>query len=138
MAHARPDSIKTLDRRIGATSDPAKKRQLRVRRNALTPLCRLPVEILRRILGRVVRSFHERLTDHPIDLAHRPWYEVGYPVGWMRVMSACSHIRSQMIASHSFWTYIDIDRQPRWIKLCLKRCGSLPLSLAFGGKKHAE
>jgi hypothetical protein len=138
MAHARSDSIETLDMRIGAASDPAEKLQLRVHRNALTPLGRLPDETLRHVLEFVVRFYREGLTSSPANAAYQPWYEVGYPIGWMPVMGVCSHIRSQMIASYSFWTYIDMDRQPWRITLCLKRCGSLPLSLAFGGKKHAE
>jgi hypothetical protein len=136
MAHARSDSIETLDMRIGAASDPAEKLQLRVHRNALTTLGRLPDEILRHVLEFVVRFYREGFTSSPANAAYHPWYEVGYPIGWMPVMGVCSHIRSQMIASHSFWTYIDVDRQTPWIKLCLERCGSLPLSLAFGGKKH--
>jgi hypothetical protein len=136
MAHARSDFVETLDMRIDATSDPAEKCRLRVHRNALTPLGRLPDEILRHVLEFVVRFCHEGFTGSPADIAYQPWYEVGYSIGWVSVMGVCSHIRSQMIESHSFWTYIDMDRQRPWVQLCLERCGSLPLSLAFGGKKH--
>jgi hypothetical protein len=96
-------------------------RQLKTRRNALTPLCRLPDELLVEIIRYLQIKDHTR-------------YEVVYDKQWTRITYACTHVREVAKAARPLWSLIRCSQEPRWMDLCLERCGDTPIHLFI--KQH--
>jgi hypothetical protein len=114
----------------------ARARERRTRRNALTPLCRLPVETLRAILGFLVLSEH----NHDASLRELWLRGDSHPYGdkatWTRVMLTCTHIRQVAIGSQELWSYVDISCAPRWTELTLQRAVHSPLAVAWSSARY--
>jgi hypothetical protein len=110
--------------------------------NAQTPLCRLPVEILARILL-LVRGSVALFSDL---YASDAFYCVPFQSGasrpsikatmqeWTGVMLLCSRVREIALATPELWnvidfTYWDKPQSMRWICLYLQRSGRTDLSV---------
>jgi hypothetical protein len=94
--------------------------RLRVRRNDLaSPLfsC-LPPELLLNILHMLVFMNH-----------------VAYPLGdahiLPRLMCVCTRMLSLVSEASILWSYIMLDCEPEWVRLCRMRAGDIPLSVAW-------
>jgi hypothetical protein len=110
--------------------------------NAQTPLCRLPVEILARILLFVrgsVTLFSDLYASDAFDCmlfqsgASRPSIKATM-LEWTSVMSVCSRVREIALATPELWsvvdfTYWDRPQAMRWTYLCLQRSGETDLSI---------
>jgi hypothetical protein len=116
----------------------ARARERRTHRNALTPLCRLPVETLRAILGFLVLSEH----NHDASLRELWLRGDSHPYGdkatWTRVMLTCTHIRQIAIGSRDLWSYVDIScaSTSRWTELTVQRAVHSPLAVAWSSARH--
>jgi hypothetical protein len=98
---------------------------LRSRRNELaSPLCRLPLDVLKHILALVVEERH-RLYDR---------FLLQYLVlegGWINVFAVCGHIRAAALGSPTLWRCIYLIGRPDWRKFCLERSRQCDLVLVF-------
>jgi hypothetical protein len=96
------DDISNIDGEI----DSLEKRilQLKTRRNACTPLCRLPTELVRRIL-QLVQFAPDNRTD-PFTFRW-VWREVD--AKWVRVLRVCSWLRGIAMGAPELWTFVDLD-----------------------------
>jgi hypothetical protein len=78
--------------------------QLKTRRNACMPLCRLPTELVRRIL---------QLVQFAPDERHDPfacqWLRHDVDVKWMRVVRVCSWLRGIALGTPELWAAVDLD-----------------------------
>jgi hypothetical protein len=96
---------------------------MRARRNAsVSPLCRLPLELVVRILEHIA----------PFDLPYdRP---VEWPeecVGWEPAMLVCTHLRAAALSSPALWARITDANRKTWYELCIRRSGATPLSISL-------
>jgi hypothetical protein len=93
----------------------AERRALRVARNALTPLCRLPADVLIEIARNLFLPVPFEWTD-----------KLDY-----NMVNVCSLVRRIIIDTSVLWTYIDLRRGLSWCMLCVQRAGSAALSLSY-------
>jgi hypothetical protein len=110
------DTLASLDEEVAALANDAseERRAIGPRRNALTPLGRLPEEVLIEIAGLLMlpgRLF-AGLSEY-------------------NVAQVCGGLRSIIINTPNLWAYIDLNRSVRWCKLCVERAGSTALSLSY-------
>jgi ribonuclease HI len=115
-----------LYHRIGELD--AAELRLQTRRNRLSPLCRLPVDIIRLILDIVVHSQHKIPSTSTHEGIHNIY---GEPVVWLRVVNVCAYIRSIAIASPNLWSHIDLFKNLNWNSLCISRAGEACLSIIY-------
>jgi hypothetical protein len=99
----------------------AKLMELKRRRNALTPILRLPRELLVRIFS----SVQGNSEAHNQDL----WI-VSPQKGWQQLMLICHAFRTIAVDTPTLWSIIDFSRGlPEWRDLCIARCATSPLVL---------
>jgi hypothetical protein len=115
-----------LYHRIGELD--AAELRLQTRRNRLSPLCRLPVDIIRLILDIVVHSQHKVPSTSTHEGIHNIY---GEPIVWLRLVNVCAHIRSVAIASPNLWSHIDLFKNLNWNSLCISRAGAACLSIIY-------
>jgi hypothetical protein len=110
---------------------------LYTRRNAFTPPCRMPPDILLRILELVIHV--EQKEKEESSQGSNDWKDIAKQhVSWVRILSTCTHIRAVALSFPSLWTNIDLNRKSKWIKMCLARSASVLLSICCrGGSKSA-
>jgi hypothetical protein len=105
-------------------------RALQTRRNALTPLCRLPEDILLHVLVLLIRSRHADVPDilskaKPLSTASATSDQT---TSWTQVMGVCTHLRAVTISCPLLWSYIDLDQKhPTWMQMRLERARHAPL-----------
>jgi hypothetical protein len=99
-------------------------RELRIRQNAMTPLGRVPPDILAGILHLLVRAEHVAS-----DAAHTFDFPFGERTEWTRVTRVCSYIRDVALGAPWLWAYIDLKRNPAWVDLCIARSRSSPVAV---------
>jgi hypothetical protein len=93
------------------------------RRNArVSPLCRLPLELVVRILEHVAPF--DLPYDHPVE-----WPEEC--VGWEPAMLVCTHLRAAALSSPALWARITNANRKAWYELCIGRSGATPLSISL-------
>jgi hypothetical protein len=80
----------------------AERRALRVAHNALTPLCRLPADVLIEIARNLFLPVPFEWTDR-LDC---------------NMMNVCSFLRRIIVNTPVLWTYIDLRRGLSWCMLC--------------------
>jgi hypothetical protein len=108
----------------------AEERTLNSRRNTLSPLCRLPSEVLCHVLRAAAHSGYRHAAGYrrPEEFGDlRLLY--GAATNWTRVTSICAHIRHVAVSWPVLWTRIDLGWDPSWVQLCIARASSLPISL---------
>jgi hypothetical protein len=98
------------------------------RYNALMPLCRLPAEVVVRIIGHM--QDHHTLDE---DLRFLPRDRT-----WRTIMGACTRLRMIAISSPVVWSFIDHRWPRRWVELCLSRAGIHPLSVYIEVKDNND
>jgi hypothetical protein len=110
-------------------------RALCSRRNALTPLCRLPIDILIHILHHLVWDSQPptRFDQEPSDYRSVVIDEQD-PQDWTRVLGVCTHIRNIALESPSLWTCISLRWPPERWQLSLERSGAAPLFVCVTNK----
>jgi hypothetical protein len=107
--------------------------------NAFNPLCRLPTEILHKILGILVYDGHQSAWDVLESPARLGWDVVQSNTDWTQVMLVCSHLRRLAIESPLLWTRIHVTRQnEKWVQLCAERAGSAPKILSIGEERWTK
>jgi hypothetical protein len=99
-------------------------------RNNLTSLCRLPNEILGRILL-YVQSFANSL--HKLQNSHHDRvHDFSHSREWQQVLLCCSHIYHVSMSTPRLWTYIDASWPLQRISQLASRSGILPLTIQLG------
>jgi hypothetical protein len=99
-------------------------RELRIRRNAMTPLGRVPPDVLADILHLLVRVEHAAP-----DAAHTFEFPFGERTEWTSVTRVCTYIRNVALGTPLLWAYIDLKRNPAWVDLCIARSGTSPVAV---------
>jgi hypothetical protein len=92
---------------------------LKTQLNSFAPICRLPPEILARIL----HCTQVALTD---DLFSVQTSWINFDNSWSRYTLACRRFRDVALHTPSLWTFLEIDastvvRQEKWANLCATR-----------------
>ncbi|KIJ20956.1 hypothetical protein PAXINDRAFT_165772 [Paxillus involutus ATCC 200175] len=91
---------------------------LRTRRNALSPISRLPPEILSTIFTHYARGYYE-------DTLSRAGWAV--PL-WVNVSYICRHWRDVALNCPSLWTFLFVS-SPRWTEELFSRSKMAPLKI---------
>jgi hypothetical protein len=130
------DEMRALDGEISSieqqiASLQADARALRTRRNLLTTLGRLPVDVLGRLLDMIVCESRLAWEAACEDLT--PDDGLRAPNDWMRFVGTCRRVRDVALASPLIWTHVDLDNSSRWIALCKERAALCPLSVWYHG-----
>jgi hypothetical protein len=134
LFEAESRAIAEIDKQIAAMEDekvdhdgdyPPQLLALRSRRNKLaSPLCRLPLDVLRHIMDLVVEESHrlyERFLFRFLVLEG----------GRIDVFAVCVHIRAAALASSTLWRCIYLIGRSDWRKVCLERSRQCDLVLVF-------
>jgi hypothetical protein len=115
------DELATIDAEILKLEDQI--RQLKRRRNTLSHLCRLPTELLIRI----VALLQSEVTKPGFTVFKQ--HQIEYDGRWTRLMLTCSYVRGVLLEARALWSLIDCRLKTKWSNLCLERCGEMPLEL---------
>jgi hypothetical protein len=125
-----PSTIATFDSRITALEDLASNRAgltssrdliaLKRERNALTPLCTSPDEIIVRILANLTNVPHlsESFFHTELSSPSRTW---------LVALSVCFRLRNVSNNSPELWSFVDCSAKHEWVKTCIERAGAHPL-----------
>jgi hypothetical protein len=97
------------------------------RRNCFTPLCRIPDELLARILAQTQLS----PTHDPDDEYSTSLYNFSFHEGWWTVTLVCNHVYEIAMSSPELWAYVSIDWPMTRISTYLARSGNVSLVLNF-------
>jgi hypothetical protein len=121
--------ISSLQAQIGHTEEQI--RWLRTRRNACSPLCSLPFDVLHIIFQLLAPSSPESDRDADVLLfTHEFSAERTEFWPFMGLAAACTRLRAFAIATPLLWHRADLGhRSSEWVALCVARAGSVPLSL---------
>jgi hypothetical protein len=98
---------------------------LKTKRNAVSPLYRMPAEVLIYIMKLVQLSncasngWFSRL-----DLPHRDWKRIVPEHEWTRILAVSSHIRAVAVAAPELWPI-------KWREVYIQRRGHYPLRIAY-------
>jgi hypothetical protein len=115
-------SLDAIDARIlTLEKEPA---HLKKHRNSLAPFCKLPPELIIRIV-RLVQNDSGYVYRSPEQ--YHLYEAMTYNCKWTRIMLLCRYIRAVVLDARSPWKVVDSRSKPEWIDLCLQRCGNAPL-----------
>jgi hypothetical protein len=131
------DSFEALENQIAALSGhieglQAQLRRLYTRRNAHVPLCRLPADVLLRILDVMAESELTPVASGNIKSRRHPDRRSSE---WTRLANVCTHTRTLALETPSVWTCIDLNRL-RWANLCVSRAAGAALNICYRGESH--
>lgn len=91
-------------------------RELQSRRNSLSPLYRLPDEILLYIIEGLAGSYqYDPLLPlfssayDGIDITHKT------PAGWSPIMGVCTRMRSLALQNVHIWAHINLNSHENWV-----------------------
>jgi hypothetical protein len=102
-------------------------------RNRCAPLCRIPDELLSRILAHTqVSPMHHSDTAY-----HTRLFNFFFNARWQEVGLVCSHIYEVSISSPELWTYISVDWPTSQISTYLSRSGNFSLVLNWLPRRDA-
>jgi hypothetical protein len=106
-------------------------RLLKQHRNSLVPVCRLPVELLARIMSLLQHSVKP---NRDLDFDFIP------PVtGWGHVMRVCAHFRAIAVQTPMLWNTHDFTYQSSaWRELSLSRAAGVPSCIRINQKISGE
>jgi hypothetical protein len=130
------DGIDDIDRRVAKLQAQriqlaSDRRQLYTRRNALTALCRLPYDVIYRVLQCLRTLPHPSWQDLSTQNPER--FRAPRHSGrneWTRIMLVCTHLRAAALSSPNLWSRVDVDDGSReWAWLCVERAKSSLLDL---------
>jgi hypothetical protein len=124
-----------LDREIAVVHNQVSELQTRLRRlqargNALVPFCRLPTEILVRIMDMLAAPTSDAPQTPACGEDKKDGKRSGL-AGWTHVMGTCTRMRSLVLNTPRLWAEVDLTRNSEWIKLCMERSASCPLTVTF-------
>jgi hypothetical protein len=129
------EGLDRLDQEIALVQEEVHKlqahlRQLRARRNAHAPLCRLPSEILTHVMD--ILGVYASKAFRALAFPDRCSYEEGSGVaGWTHLMGTCTRMRSIVLNTPGLWTDVDLNRSYDWLQLCIRNSRSLPLTVCY-------
>jgi hypothetical protein len=119
-----PSEFDEIDARIRALE--SEIRELKRRRNSITPIFRLPSEILVTIIQHV-QNESKAYEDVFSKFDH----------SWVRIMLVCQHLRTVAVQTPTLWTVIDHNsRSAEWRDVCHQRSATAPLHIQTSYKKH--
>ncbi|EIM84228.1 uncharacterized protein STEHIDRAFT_123077 [Stereum hirsutum FP-91666 SS1] len=95
----------------------------RARRNSLSPICRLPSEILSRCFLWLT------FMDEPKRSPYGVITSSSSKLGWMRVLGVCDHFRQVALADPRLWTRITFHAGPQWAAKMVSCSKAAPLLL---------
>ncbi|KAI0056489.1 hypothetical protein BV25DRAFT_1995564 [Artomyces pyxidatus] len=102
---------------------------VRSRRNALSPISRLPLEILTLVFEFFshLRSPHGYFSSSDNDRSTT----VYYPLGWIWLSHVCRRWREAAM-NPRLWRFVPIELGPEWVREGLARCKSVPIIIRLG------
>jgi hypothetical protein len=107
----------------------AATRAAATRRNALTPFCRLPLDVLEHLLRIMIRDWNP-VFELPLAEAFGSQARPPLGTGCMPMLQICTHMRALALASPYLWSYVDVNHSKPWITICRERAGPLPLFIS--------
>jgi hypothetical protein len=113
--------MSVLDEEFDPAQLPSLDADARFERNALAPICRLPVDILILVLHYIqdTRGRNQRRS-----------FLATFTSEWMCVMLVCRHFRAVAVQTPTLWSVIDLGCAQEWVDLCLERTqGNIPLQI---------
>jgi hypothetical protein len=122
----RMDALASLDEDIAALANDAleERRAIGTRQNELTPLGRLPEDVLIEIAGLLM------LTGMDRSSSEQPEYNLS---------RVCTSVRGVIVAAPVLWSYINLNYSVRWCRLCVGRARSTTLFLSYHQRPfHAD
>jgi hypothetical protein len=102
---------------------------LKVRRNSLVPFCRLPPEIIARVL-----YFTQVASPYDGRSIKTPW--IDYSRRWIECTRVCRRLRDVALQTPSLWTFIESDGYEKpgaWEELCATRAKNCLLDISGPG-----
>jgi hypothetical protein len=101
---------------------------LKKTRNGLTPLCRLPVEIL----GRIFVQTQAPAQRKPFTYGRDPkFHDFGCHQDWEIAISICSHVYRVCMTTPELWAYVDLSWPTSKIEVYTARACDLDLTLVW-------
>jgi hypothetical protein len=101
---------------------------LKKTRNGLTPLCRLPVEIL----GRIFVQTQAPAQRKPFTYGRDPkLHDFGCHQDWEIAISICSHVYRVCMTTPELWAYVDLSWPTSKIEVYTARACDLDLTLVW-------
>jgi hypothetical protein len=124
--------MSVLDEEFDPAQLPSLDADARFERNALAPICRLPVDILILVLHYIqdTRGRNRRAS-----------FLADFTSEWTCVMLVCRHFRAVAVQTPTLWSAIDLRCAQEWVDLCLERTqGNIPLQISDrrSGSKEIE
>jgi hypothetical protein len=104
---------------------------LKRERNAFTPFCAVPDEMIGRILIALMIEPENPLGFFETDTV------LSSPK-WGRAMRVCSRIRTVALHTPQLWSIVDCQAHSFWIKVCIQRACSCLLTVKYMNPGRAE
>jgi hypothetical protein len=112
-------------------------------RNALTSLCRLPPELLGRIIVFAQVEFRgsgdelraQRASPASSDHTPFPFLWPSYSDDWRNLIRVCSHLRAVALHTPDLWAYLDSQYSNQWVDVCTERAKHTPAVLNLSGPR---
>jgi hypothetical protein len=138
-----PDSLTELGNEINLLE--SRLLALKRKRNSMMTICRIPSDVLVRILHQLRMIVDESLKFRKDegDVVSECWLEPGFRdfhcnPAWIRMTFICTHIRGLALEIPELWTSIDVRRHESLVALYISRAKGLPLIVNFDRTTTAQ
>jgi hypothetical protein len=105
---------------------------LKTKRNAVSPLYRMPAEVLIEIFKLVqLNNCASNGWFSRLDSPSRDWKRIVPEHEWTRILAVSSHIRAVAVAAPELWAYFCSSWPTKWREVYIQRRGDYPLRFAY-------
>jgi hypothetical protein len=105
---------------------------LKSKRNAVSPLYRMPAEILIYIIKLVqLNKCASNGWFSKLDSPHRDWKRIVPEHEWTRILAVSSHIRAVAVAAPELWAYFCSSWPLKWREVYIQRSRNSSLRIAY-------
>jgi hypothetical protein len=120
---ARIDQLKGLERNNSSSTPSKALITLKKERNALTPICAAPDEIIVRILANLTN------TSRSLDSFFRTEWSLPSRE-WLAGIAVCSRLWTIGLNSPELWSFLDGSASDKWLRTCMERAVTYPLKVS--------